>query len=144
MSIRSLLVLLCLGLGASLQAQADRRDGVWVFQAESPRYYNHGYSAGHGQGYNRGYRHDSRPRQYDPRSPYSHYPQYPRNLPPRYQSQLPPQYYDRHRGFERREHWRPDHRQQRPHIIRDGRDHRLRPHYNRDGRYQQQYRPYRR
>ena len=43
MSIRSLLVLLCLGLGASLQAQADRRDGVWVFQAESPRYYNHGY-----------------------------------------------------------------------------------------------------
>lgn len=144
MSIRSLLVLLCLGLGASLQAQADRRDGVWVFQAESPRYYNHGYSAGYGQGYNRGYRHDSRPRQYDPRSPYSHYPQYPRNLPLRYQSQLPPQYYDRHRGFERREHWRPDHRQQRPYIIRDGRDHRLRPHYNRDGRYQQQYRPYRR
>ena len=144
MSIRSLLVLLCLGLGASLQAQADRRDGVWVFQAESPRYYNHGYSAGYGQVYNRGYRHDSRPRQYDPRSPYSHYPQYPRNLPPRYQSQLPPQYYDRHRGFERREHWRPDHRQQRPYIIRDGRDHRLRPHYNRDGRYQQQYRPYRR
>lgn len=104
MSIRSLLVLLCLGLGTSLQAQADRRGGVWVFQAESPRYYNQGYSAGYGQGYSRGYRHESRPHQYDPRSPYSHYPQYPRNLPPRYQSQLPPQYYDRHRGFERRDH----------------------------------------
>ena len=36
MSIRSLLVLLCLGLGTSLQAQADRRGGVWVYQAESP------------------------------------------------------------------------------------------------------------
>ena len=50
MSIRSLLVLLCLGLGTSLQAQADRRGGVWVFRAESPRYYNQGYSAGYGQG----------------------------------------------------------------------------------------------
>jgi len=57
-----------------------------------------------------------------------------RNLPPRYQSQLPPQYYDRHRGFERRGYWRQEHRQQRPPLIRDGRDHRLRPHYDRGGR----------
>jgi len=43
MSIRSsLLILLCVGLGMSLQAHAERRDGVWVFQAESPRYYNRG------------------------------------------------------------------------------------------------------
>ena len=136
MSIRSLFVLLCLGLGTSLPAQADRRDGVWVFQAENPRYYNSQSSRYYGQGYNRGYRHDSRPQQYDPRSPYPHYPQYPRNLPPRYQSQLPPQYYDRHRGFERRDHWRQEHRHQRPPVVRDGRDHRLRPHYERGGRHQ--------
>jgi hypothetical protein len=134
MSIRSLFVLLCLGLATSLPAQANRGYGVWVFQAESPRYYNQS-SRHYGQGYNRGYRQDSRPQQYDPRSPYSHYPQYPRNLPPRYQSQLPPQYYDRHRGFERRD-WRQDHRHQRPPVIRDGRDYRLRPHYERGGRHQ--------
>jgi hypothetical protein len=130
MSIRSsLLILLCVGLGMSLQAHAERRDGVWVFQAESPRYYNPGP-----RHYDRGYRQHNRPHQYDPRSPYSHYPQYPLNLPPRYQSQLPPQYYDRHRGFERRGYWRQEHRQQRPPLIRDGRDHRLRPHYDRGGR----------
>ncbi|MBK3868129.1 hypothetical protein GFL09_10575 [Pseudomonas stutzeri] len=129
MSTRYLLVLLCLGL--SLQAQAERRDGIWLFQAESPRYYDHGPGP-----YSKGYR-QAPQRQYDPRSPYSHYPNYPRNLPPRYQSQLPPQYYDRHRGFEQRQHWRQEYRQQRPPLIRDGRDHRLRPHYPRDGRYQQ-------
>ncbi|MBE7375882.1 hypothetical protein [Pseudomonas lopnurensis] len=124
MNIRSALVLLCLSLGVATQAHADRRDGVWVFQAESPRYYNPGY------------RHENRPYQYDPRSPYPQYPHYQRNLPPRYQGQLPPQYYDRQRGFERRQYWRQEHRYQRSPLIRDGRDHRLRPDYGRGGRYQ--------
>lgn len=130
MSIRSLLIFLCVGWALSLQAHAERRDGVWVFQAESPRYFNQSP-----QQYNRGYRQDSRPRQYDPRSPYSHYPQYQHNLPPRYQSQLPPQYYDRLRGVERRQQWRQENRHQRPPLIRDGRDHRLRPQYDRGGRH---------
>ena len=136
MSIRSLLVLLCLGLGTSLQ---HRRIGEAASGCTRPKapLLQPGLQCGLRPGYSRGYRHESRPHQYDPRSPYSHYPQYPRNLPPRYQSQLPPQYYDRHRGFERRDHWRQEHRHQRPHVIRDGRDYRLRPHYERDGRYQQ-------
>ena len=84
-----------------------------MFQAESPRYYNQGYSAGYGQGTAVAIG-TKAVRISTIRAAYSHYPQYPRNLPPRYQSQLPPQYYDRHRGFERRDHWRQEHRHQRP------------------------------
>ncbi|MGE4408389.1 hypothetical protein [Pseudomonas sp.] len=123
MHMRSVLILLCLSLGATLPVHADRRDGVWVFQSESPRHYSPGY------------RYDSQPYRYDPRSPYPQYPHYQRNLPPRYQGQLPPQYYDRHRGFERRQYWRQEHRYQRPPSIRDGREQQLRPHYERGGRY---------
>ena len=50
MSIRSLLVLLCLGLGTSLRGTGGSARRRLAYQAESPRYYNQGYSAGYGQG----------------------------------------------------------------------------------------------
>ncbi|QGZ32204.1 hypothetical protein [Stutzerimonas stutzeri] len=135
MKISTLVVLVALGLGT--QAFADSRGGVWVYQPDGGSY-----------------RVDSRPYQYDPRSPYSQHRQYPQNLPPRYQGQLPPQYYDRHRGSDR-QRWsherRSDIRQPqrwnngrkpgfdqphrlhrdhsrhmgRPPLVRDGRDYRV-------------------
>lgn len=86
MDIRTVVILLGLGLAASVQADAPGR--VWVYQPDGGSY-----------------RIENRSYQYDPRSPYSQHRQYRQNLPPRYQGQLPPQYYDRHRGLDRPQRW---------------------------------------
>ena len=146
--MKTRIAVLLLGLGLGAQSAADSRAGVWVYQPDGGSY-----------------RVETRPYQYDPRSPYSQHRQYQQNLPPRYHGQLPPQYYDRHRGSDRhrwkhdrrgdfiqRPRWRDERRSGfdhpsrwdrhpsrhfgRPPLVRDGRDFRM--HQRRDfhGRYE--------
>ena len=97
-------MILLLGLVVGLQAQADSRGGVYVYQPNGGSY-----------------RVDQPAQRYDPRSPYSNYRQYPQNLPPRFQGQLPPQYYERHRGTDQHR-WKGHHRDKGHHLHqRDGR-----------------------
>lgn len=111
------LLILMLGLGLGIQAHADSRGGVYVYQPNGGSY-----------------RIESRPSyRYDPRSPYSNHRQYPQNLPPRYQGQLPPQYYDRHRGVDRNR-WNQDRRNETHRLQR--RDDRGRPDLDRPQRWQ--------
>jgi len=104
MNIR--VVLLLCSLVWLAPAQADRDNRVWA-PANPPIH-----------------RGDVPPYRYDPRNPYLYYPRHQPNLPPRYQGQLPPRYYQRHWETGRPYYWQDRHYQQRPPLIRDGRDYR--------------------